>query len=271
MNKDITKNISVIMGIYNCETTLSEAVDSILNQTYENWKLIMCDDGSTDNTYKVAEDYVNKYPDKIVLIKNDKNSGLNKTLNHCLQYADGDYIARMDGDDISLPIRFEKEITFLENKPQYDIVSSSMIYFDENGDWGQGSVVSYPQKENFISGTPFCHAPCMVRANVYKEVGGYSQNPKTLRAEDYDLWFRAYSLGHRGYNFSEPLYKMRDDENAYSRRKFKYAVNEAYVRYNGFKMLGLPVKTYLYALRPIIVGLLPKPIYMSLHHKRKNN
>ena len=265
----MSKKISVIMGIYNCEATLAEAIDSILNQTYTNWELIMCDDGSTDGTLKVAQEYQEKYPDKIKIIRNEKNSGLNKTLNHCLKYADGDYIARMDGDDISLPARFEKEAKFLDENPEYAIVSAPMIYFDENGDWGQGKAVEYPDKMTFVAGTPFCHAPCMVRAEAYKAANGYSENEKTLRAEDYDLWFRLYSMGYKGCNIQEPLYKMRDDENAYKRRKFKYALNEAYVRRKGYKMLGLPLRVKIYSVRPIIVAFLPKPVYKRLHQKKK--
>ena len=114
----MNKKVSIIMGIYNCADTLPEAIDSIVNQTYVNWELIMCDDGSKDTTYQIAEKYQKMYPDKIVLIKNEKNQGLNYTLNHCLQYVTGDYIARMDGDDLSLPTRLEKEVTFFENNTQ---------------------------------------------------------------------------------------------------------------------------------------------------------
>lgn len=261
--------ISVIMGIYNCEATLAEAIDSILNQTCTNWELIMCDDGSTDGTLKVAREYQEKYPDKIKLIINENNLGLNKTLNRCLKYADGDYIARMDGDDISLPTRFEKEAKFLDENSEYAIVSAPMIYFDENGDWGRGKAVEYPDKMTFVAGTPFCHAPCMVRVEAYKAANGYSENKKTLRAEDYDLWFRLYSMGYKGYNIQEPLYKMRDDESAYHRRKFRYAFNEFYVRRKGYKALKVPKRCYIFALRPLAVGLLPKPIYMKLHQKKK--
>lgn len=261
--------ISIIMGIYNCAQTLSEAIESILSQTYENWELIMCDDGSKDNTYYIADEYKNLYPDKIILIKNEENLGLNKTLNKCLSYVTGEYVARMDGDDISLPERLEKECEFLMNNPDFSIVSSPMIYFDENGDWGQGASIEYPQKKDFVRGTPFCHAPCMVRAEAYRAVNGYSENRKTLRAEDYNLWFRMYSLGYKGYNIQTPYYKMRDDANAYHRRKIKYAFNEAYVRFTGYKMLKLPLWTRIYALRPIIVALLPKAIYMKLHHLKK--
>ena len=264
------KKISIIMGIYNCSSTLSEAIDSIIAQTYTNWELIMCDDGSKDNTYDVALSYKEKYPNKIILIKNEKNLGLNKTLNHCLEYATGEYIARMDGDDVSVENRFFKELSFLENNPEYAIVSSPMIYFDENGEWGESKAIENPTNLDFVTGTPFCHAPCMVRTEAYKEVNGYSTDDRTLRAEDYNLWFRLYAMGYKGHNLQTPLYKMRDDENAYSRRSFKFAKNEAYVRYTGYKMLNLPKKYYIFALRPIIVGLLPKSIYMVFHHRRKH-
>lgn len=261
--------VSVIMGIYNCEATLPEAIDSILSQTYTNWELIMCDDGSTDETLNVAYRYRDREPERIIVLKNDRNQGLNRTLNRCLAQAKGAYIARMDGDDISLPERLEKEAAFLDAHPEYAIVSCPMIYFDENGDWGRGTAVSFPKKQDFVTGTPFCHAPCMVRAEAYRAVGGYSEDPRTLRAEDYYLWFCMYAKGFRGGNLPEPLYKMRDDENAYKRRKFRYACNEAYVRFAGYRMLKLPLSRYPFVLRPIAVNLLPKGFYCFLHHEKK--
>ena len=99
------------MGIYNCAATLAEALDSLYAQTYHNFKIILCDDGSSDDTYAVAKQYADAH-DNIVLVRNEKNMGLNYTLNHCLEYADTEYCARMDGDDISLPTRFEKKSSF---------------------------------------------------------------------------------------------------------------------------------------------------------------
>lgn len=261
--------VSIIMGIYNCAGTLAEALDSILAQTYTDWELIACDDGSTDDTLSVAESYRQRYPDRIRLLRNGQNLGLNKTLNRCLAAATGTYIARMDGDDISVPDRLEKEAAFLDTHPEYAIVSCPMIYFDENGEWGRGSMPAFPRKEDFIAGTPFCHAPCMIRAEAYRAVGGYSEDPRTLRMEDYFLWFSLYAAGYRGANLQEYLYKMRDDENAFRRRKFRFAVNEAYVRFRGYRMLGLPASAYVYVLRPIAVALLPAPVYRVLHHRRK--
>lgn len=260
--------VSIIMGIFNCEKTLSEAIESILNQTYKAWVLIMCDDGSVDNTYELAEKYRQQYPDKIVLIKNEKNLGLNKTLNHCLEYAKTEYVARMDGDDISLPERFEKEVEFLDSHPEYAIVSTPMIYFDENGDFRTGRGGKEPQITSMVLGTPFCHAPCMVRKEAYDAVKGYSTREDRLRVEDWDLWIRMYEKGFKGYTLSEPLYKMRDDRNAYSRRKFKYRINECKVGASAIKKLNLKKWRYILCLRPIIVGLLPKHIYLFLHTKQ---
>lgn len=256
------------MGIYNCSTTLAESIESIISQTYNNWKLIMCDDGSIDDTYKIANEYKNKYPDKIILLKNLKNMGLNYTLNYCLKYADGDYIARMDGDDISLPNRIDVEVNFLDEHPEYDIVSSQMIYFDKEGDFRQSKGFGEPNLKSFSRCTPFCHAPCMVRKDAYLAVDGYSVSKKRLRVEDWDLWIRMYEKGFKGYNLNIPLYKMRDDRNAYYRRKFKYRINETRVSIYATKHLKLGVRNYIWCIKPIIVGLLPKPIYMYLHRRK---
>ena len=263
--------ISVIMGIYNCAETLGEAIDSLRNQTYPHWKLIMCDDGSSDNTYEIAKQYSEQYPDQIVLLKNDKNMGLNFTLNRCSEYVDTEYIARMDGDDISLPQRFEKEIDFLNNNPNVDFVSCNMGFFDENGTWGHTNATPKPQCKDFLRSTQFCHAPCMIRTNAFRAVSGYSDSKYLLRVEDYHLWVKMYEKGFCGVNLSESLYLMRDDRNAIQRRKFKYRVNEAYVKTLVIKKFHLPFYSYLYCLRPILLGLTPRFIYVFLHkakHKK---
>lgn len=257
------------MGIYNCAGTLSEAIDSILNQTYTDWELILCDDGSTDDTYAVAKNYQVRWPEKIILIKNDQNMGLNFTLNHCLKYASGQYVARMDGDDISLPQRFEKELAVLEAEPEIAAVSCPMVYFDEIGEFGRGYASNeYPRKEMLVHGPVHCHAPCMVRTDVMHRVGGYTVDKKLLRVEDWHLWLKIYAAGGQGKNLSEPLYMMRDDRNAANRRKFRYRLNEAHMAALAVKTLGLPKWKYLFVLRPILVGLLPGPLYRYLHKKK---
>lgn len=267
---NLETRITILMGIYNCAETLTEAIDSILMQTYYGWKLVLCDDGSTDSTYHIASVYRDKYPQKIVLLRNEHNEGLNYTLNYCLKYADTEYIARMDGDDISLPTRLEEEITFLDNHLEYAIVSCPMIYFDENGEWGRGSCHGEANVNDIAKSTPFCHAPCMVRREAYMAVGGYSVDRRLLRMEDYDLWIKMFAKGFRGYNLSECLYMMRDDRNAAKRREYKYRINEAYVRLKAIKELNLSWANYIYVIRPLIVGLLPNVLYEYLHKRKMN-
>jgi glycosyltransferase EpsE len=266
------KRISILMGIYNCAATLPEAIDSILAQTCTDWELILCDDGSKDNTYAVAQVYQAQHPHRIKLLQNNRNMGLNHTLNRCLAAAEGEFIARMDGDDISLPNRLETELQFLLSHPEYAIVSSGMIYFDEHGDWGTGGIMSEtPVPSQLVHGTVHCHAPCMVRREAMLQVGGYSEDTKLLRVEDWHLWLKMYAAGFRGYNLPQALYKMRDDRAAYHRRKFRYRLNESHVSRLAVTAFHLPLWMKLYSLRPIIVGLLPGFLYNILHKKRLNN
>ena len=260
--------ISVIMGIYNCGDTLSDAIECIVNQTFSDWELIMCDDGSNDDTYEIAISYKEKYPEKIIVLQNEKNRGLNYTLNKCLKQAKGKYIARMDGDDRCDKERFAIEINVLEKEPEISIVSTDMEFFDESGVWGKISHPEYPVPEDFVKESPFCHAPCMVKREAYMKVKGYSVSDKLLRVEDYHLWIKMYKCGYRGKNIHKCLYQMRDDRNAYSRRSFKNRLNEYYVKRLAIRTFRLKKWNYLLALRPIIVGLLPNCVYDKLHKGR---
>lgn len=258
--------ISVLMGIYNCAPYLQEALDSLYAQTYQDFKIILCDDGSKDNTYVIAQRNAAEHPN-IVLVRNERNMGLNYTLNHCLEHADTEYIARMDGDDISLPSRFEKELAFLDAHPEYAVVSVPMTYFDENGDFRVGRGKGDVKSRDFINGTPICHAPCMARTSAIKGVGGYSVDDKLLRVEDYHLWFKVFAAGHKLYMMNEPLYKMRDDRNAVARRNWMSRRNEAYVKHIGYKMIGLPWWTQFYSVVPVIKYMMPNLVYKFFHHK----
>lgn len=264
----MSKKVSVIMGIYNCAKTLEEALECIVNQTYTNWEVIMCDDCSSDNTIQIAEKYVQKYPGKFVLLKNKENCGLNYTLNKCLKVANGDYIARMDGDDLCAEERFAKEVAILDERKDISIMSTDMNFFDEKGVWGRTHTEKIPTKESFLRATPFCHAACMVRKEAYWAVGGYSVSDKLLRVEDYHLWVKMYAKGYKGMNIQEPLYSMRDDRDAQGRRKFKYRLNEAYVKKVAIQELRLKKRNYVWCLRPIIIGLLPGSLYRVLHRKQ---
>ncbi len=260
--------ISVIMGIYNCAKTVPEAIDSILSQTYQDFELILCEDGSSDETLSVAKSYQARYPDKIVLLVNEKNMGLNYTLNRCLSVARGKYIARQDGDDRSLPNRFETELEFLEQNPQYALVSAFLEVYDDNGIWSHIINSEEPEPKDIIRGTAFSHSASLIRKSVFDKVGGYSEGKRLMRVEDKHLWYKIYAAGYKGRNIPQVLYSYRDDRDGYAKRKFKYRINGAYVGYLVAKHFRMSPKYYLLALRPIFVGLLPSCIYVRLHRRK---
>lgn len=260
--------ISVIMGIYNCAETLPAAMESIKAQTYSNWEIILCDDGSSDDTFAVASEYIGKWQQQVRVIRNESNKGLNHTLNRCLALCRGEFVARMDGDDLCDTKRFEVEIAELRRNDGIDFVSTDMCYFDKDGTFGKISHPDRPEPKDFLRENPFCHAPCMVRRSAYEDVGGYSEDKRLLRVEDYHLWIKMYLAGHNGINLHQTLYLMRDDRNAYSRRKFRYRLNEAYVRMIAIKEFRLPFWNVVYAMKPIIVGLLPGKVYDILHRRK---
>jgi glycosyltransferase EpsE len=239
------KKVSVIMGVYNCDDTLEEAINSILKQTYANWELIVCDDSSTDNTYAILQKYKKRYPDKIILLRNVENCKLAYTLNHCLKYVNGYYIARMDGDDISLPDRFEKQVAYLEQNPNVDLVGTSMQRFDGKNLADVLYAVEKPDKYTLKDRTPFNHATIMTYKYVYDELNGYTVATRTERVEDYDLWFRFFNKGFQGANITKPLYLVRENENAIKRRTFKARLNGYKTTIYGYRLLNFPLHWYI--------------------------
>ncbi len=256
--------ISVIIGLYNCASTLREALDSMLAQTYKGFMVIMCDDGSTDETYAIAKEYSERYGN-FILIRNEHNIKLAATLNHCLDYVETEYVARMDGDDISLSNRLEILLEFLDSHPEYAFVSSAMIHFDENGDWKITRKEPNPTKNTFKWASPFCHAPVLMRTKALNDIGNYTVAPKVERMEDYYLWHKFYCAGYKGYNLQEPLYKMRDDKNA-TRRRRGLMLNFRGYRTDMEILKNLGVKNYWFipTLRFLATIMIPKFMIHSL-------
>lgn len=259
------KTISVIMACYNCEKTLHKAIDSILNQTYKDWIMICCDDGSVDNTLKILKSYEKQYPNKFLILENKKNRQLPYSLNRCLKHVKTELVARMDADDWSLPNRFEKQIEFLEKHPDIDLVGTGVTVFD--GEKKIASIVKtpFPTKKTMLSSNAFSHATIMTYKKVYDELGGYSLDPTVLRVEDVDLWCRFLAHGFKGYNLPDELYVILEDVNAVKRRTFRARLNSAKTRSRGYKLMGfhglICYKPYLYVLKAFV----PVGIYQKLH------
>lgn len=254
-----THKISVIMGIYNSEKTLSEAIDSILNQTYDNWQLIMCDDGSTDATFSLAESYRQRYPDRILLLKNDINRKLAFTLNRCLSYADGYYIARMDADDYCSSERFEKQVEFLDNNPDVDLCGTAAWLVPIRGEIKRMLVPpTEPDRYSLHYTVPFIHPSIMARRDVYDALGGYTDTPRTVRCEDCDFWYRFFAAGFKGYNLNEPLFYHREDKAAIMRRTAKGRWNSFRTDIFGYRLLGYPWYWYSRTVIPLLKIFVPR-------------
>lgn len=205
--------ITVLMPVYNCELYIEEAIDSILNQTYSNFELLLIDDGSTDATVGRIKQYSDS---RIKLIEKPINSGLTNSLNLGIQIAKGKYIARMDGDDISVLDRFEKQVHFLENNDKVILC----------GGWfriiGSNKVVKLPENDSEIKcyllrGNCIAHPSVMLRKEALdgmEEVYDIAKEP----AEDYDLWTRLAFKGEL-YNLPEVLLDYRTHGNQVSNRQ----------------------------------------------------
>lgn len=267
--------ISVVMGVYNIgsKKILEKSIKSILEQTFQDFDFIICDDGSTDNTLQYLKE-ISKQDNRIRLLTNERNLGLAYSLNKCIEHSKSQYVARMDADDMCEKHRFQKQIDFLEHhSDEYAVVSSNAYLIDENDKiLGKRKYPIELKKEDFLHNSSVIHPAVMMRRKALENVNNYRVSKETRRVEDYDLWMRLYKYGYKIYNIQEELYSFREDEKCLKRRKYKYRIDEVKVRYYGFKSLGLFPKGYLYVLKPLIVGLIPYNITKFLKNKfRKEN
>jgi glycosyltransferase EpsE len=257
--------VSVIMGVCNGEKQISKAIDSILNQTYSDFEFIICDDASVDNSYRILKEYA-KNDNRIILLKNETNLGLAATLNRCLEIANGEYIARMDDDDISLPERFEKQVEFLEKNLDYTILGGAINLYNETGIFGKRVVEKNPSKIRIFKGSAFIHPTVMIRKSALKEVKGYTVADYTRRTEDYDLWCKLTFAGYKGYNLQEVILNYFEGKDSYKKRKLKHRIDSIRLRTIWRKKLKIPFRIYIkLVIRLFVSGLLPKMLMQKYH------
>jgi len=262
--------ISVIMPVFNTnKNELEEAISSILNQTYKDFEFIIYDDGSNIETKEYLKEIKTK-DNRIKLILNEKNNGLPYSLNACIREASGDYIARMDADDISEENRFEKQINFLEEHKDIDVVGCNAYFFDENGIFGERNHSEYITEKDFLFTCPLIHPTIIFRKQVFENDNLYSLSKTVVRVEDYELLMRLYSQGKKLYNIQDKLFKIRTVRETYKRRKYIYRVNEAITRFVGYKRIHILHYAWPFVLKPLIVGLIPSKI-LKLFHKRRQS
>ena len=203
--------VSVIMPVYNVELFLRQAIESILRQTFTDFEFIVLNDGSTDR----CDEIIRSYNDSRIRYHTQPNRGLIKTLNSLLSFATGDYIARMDSDDSSLPDRLEQQSTFLDLNPECGFVGSWISAIDVTGKYMY--LDRYPCSSSFIRNTllvynSFAHGSVMMRRSLQPK---YDLQQKFV--EDYDLWCRLILLS-QGHNIPQTLYQWRANPNGESQK-----------------------------------------------------
>ena len=196
--------VSIVMSVYNAEKYLREAIDSMLNQTFTNFEFIIVNDGSTDDSLKIIE----SYRDERIVILNQKNTGLAKALNKGIDKSKGNFIARMDADDISLPDRLQKQYDFLIQNPEYIALGSTAIIIDVDGNYVYTAFVPLTDEEtkNCLPQTPFFHPSVMFKKNEFLKAGRYCE--AMVKAQDTVLFNRMAKFG-KFYNMKKPLIKYR--------------------------------------------------------------
>jgi glycosyltransferase involved in cell wall biosynthesis len=207
MKKSKSPKVSVVMSVYNGEKYLKEAIDSILNQTFKDFEFIIINDGSTDNSLKI----IKSYKDPSIILISRKNKGLVDSLNEGIKKAKGEYIARMDADDISLKERFKKQVEFLDKNTEVGLVGTSMKIIDDNGSVKRIQYVlcgDCELKSELILRCPYVHGSTMIRRNALPPSEIYRK--KYWPAEDYDLWLRL-AINTKISNLCEPLYHYREN------------------------------------------------------------
>ncbi|MDQ3019870.1 MAG: glycosyltransferase [Bacteroidota bacterium] len=205
----MSQKISVLTTVYNCEKYIAESIESILSQTFTDFEYIIVNDGSTDDTYGIIKDLASK-DSRIIMMNNEKNEGIVKSLNKALEIAKGKYIALQDGDDISFPKRLEEQFMFLENNQNYVLVGANIIVMDEYENF-----ISEPMrpmnnqdaKFGLLFRCIFSHPSIMYSKKVIDD-NNLRYDEDFIHAEDFKLITQISQYG-KIFNIKNPLVKYR--------------------------------------------------------------
>ena len=210
MNKEYRAFISVIMATFNEPPKfIEDSISSILNQTYPNFELLIADDSTNNDTINVINDFANK-DKRVVVIRKEERMGFVNALNVALDLAKGDFIARMDGDDISLPERFDIQLKYAEEHPEVDFFSGDVYMINERGDViSERTFPTTPKRieRRLIYRSPLSHPVLMFRRKILD--AGFRYNPEYKKAEDLDFYLRLYKNGYVIGNTGTKLLKAR--------------------------------------------------------------
>jgi len=228
--------VSILLCVYNGEKYLKEAIDSILAQTYTNWELIIIDDGSTDSTSLILQNY----SDSRIIVHHQKNMGLTKSLNVAARLAKGELFARQDADDLSMPERLEKQVKTFEDRPDLLIAGTDTMWIGRQGEFLDKSIAPRDKKEAleriFNLASPFIHGSIMIKKEVFDAIGGYNEN--LITSQDFDLLIRASTLDGEFTSIPEILYQLRIHPKSLTSKKWTAQI------INSIKCMKLVNKSY---------------------------
>ena len=257
--------ISIVMSVFNGEQFLRTSVESMLNQTYINFEFIIVNDGSVDNTFNILKKYAKKDL-RIKIINNDKNIGLTKSLNKGLKIAKGKFIARMDADDISLPERLEKQLSFMEIHSEIGAVGCWYYLIDKYNKIIKecrpprkySKIKKALIKKAIINSVPLIHPGLMIRKDALEKINFYDEN--FIYAQDRDLLFRILKY-YKIAVVPEILFKLRISDKSISAKneieQKKYCIMAKRRAIN----IGIyPKHYYIYIFIDYILLNLPWPI-----------
>jgi len=254
--------ISIVMPFYNAAPFLAEAVKSMLDQTFIDFEFIIINDGSTDSSEEIIQSFSDK---RITYFSNPENKGLVYSLNKGLEASRGLLIARMDGDDISLPNRLERQFEYLSMHPEADLVATQVQLINENGQhtgfWKEDRENNSPEliREFLAINNCIAHPTILAKADVIKKLGYRASQGQ---AEDYDLWLRWISAGKTIHKLNEVLVKHRILPNSFTRTRQKnvfYKLAATKFRFAAYELKQLHlnlfvIRTIMFATTDIIKG-----------------
>ena len=271
-------SISVLMSVYKSEKSsyLDRALKSIWDdQTLKPDEIILVEDGPLgEDLNEVVDRWKERLSDRLVLLYNEVNLGLTKSLNKGIKYVRSEYIARMDSDDISDPLRFERQFNYLQEHPGIDVLGGALQEFnDENSNLNVRHYPLLPEqcREYIVKASPLAHPTVMMRRRIFDE--GITYNEQYRTSQDIALWFELLSKGYSIANIPEVTILFRRDDAVFKRRNRSKAINEFKIYMSGIKRLyGVYTFAYLYPMFRLVFRLLPtfvvKWIYGSSIRKR---
>ena len=263
--------IAVLMGVV-CRRDriglLKRSVESILGQSFADFELLICDDGS-DIEALAFLDGVSAADPRVRLLRPGGRTDLASKLNICLRAATGRYIARMDDDDYSVPDRFQKQRAFLDARQDVAFVGSNVTLRCGGEQCGEWVFPERPQLRDFYITQPYVHPTLMFRKACLDAVGGYSEDPRQLLCEDYDLLLRLYARGCTGANLQENLLEYSIPATAKGNRTMRHRWNETATRWARFRELGALPGALPYVVKPLAVGLLPERVLSRIKNKKR--